>query len=847
METLCGSQTGLPARGFTLRDKLMTVLLAMTVIILALLGIYYYTVREALINEGNQKLYAAVSHTAANVDAFIETNLNAIHAASQLPALADYLQMSPQERAGSATESLAMDILAVLPQPWDQYNTVSYALLDTNGVNVIDTMRANIGDQEGDRDYFQTPYSTGQPYVSPVEFSPAVGGVYLYFSAPVRRDYVGPVVGMLRMRFSISTVQNLLADNRGMAGKDSYAVLLDENLVRLADSERPEMLFKAAVPFEPERAEALRAERRLPNWPLEQLAAGSPDFARGIAGADGEPFFSSPIHDSDDPAYQVAATRLSRQPWTVAFVQPRDVFMAPINSQARRTLALGLVVAAGSILAAVLIAYWFTRPILRLTAVAEQIAAGDLSVKAQVESRDEIGVLAATFNNMTAQLRATLGTLEQRVAELAQANTSLERQIGEREQMQRERSYLAAVIEESQDIAVIKDLGLRIISANRSFLAAAGKATLADVVGQTDADLFEPDVAGRYMADERRTQTLAQGDVITSEEVLVFPNGKSRTLFIRRFPVFDERGTLIATAMTASDITQRTRAEAALREAYDLLELRVRERTYDLSVANAQLHQEVTERKQMEEALRQYTLQLEARNEELDAFAHTVAHDLQNPLGVVIGYAALLYDDVENMPAEQIRFGLSAINQSAEKMSRIIEELLLLAGVRKTHVELEPLDMGSIVREAQQRLVTMIEEHGAQITVPDEWPLAVGYGPWIEEVWANYINNAIKYGGEPPCVELGATAQPDGTVRFWVRDNGAGLTEEEQTRLFTPFTRLDQVRARGYGLGLSIVRRIMDRLGGEVGVESRDGEGSIFSFVLPAADAWNGLSGEGHA
>jgi len=131
--------------------------------------------------------------------------------------------------------------------------------------------------------------------------------------------------------------------------------------------------------------------------------------------------------------------------------------------------------------------------------------------------------------------------------------------------------------------------------------------------------------------------------------------------------------------------------------------------------------------------------------------------------------------------------------------------------------------------------------------VPDEWPLAVGYGPWIEEVWANYINNAIKYGGEPPCVRLGATAQPDGTIRFWVSDNGAGLSEEEQARLFTPFTRLDQVRARGYGLGLSIVRRIMDRLGGEVGVESRDGEGSVFSFVLPAAGAWNGHAGDGLA
>ncbi len=451
------------------------------------------------------------------------------------------------------------------------------------------------------------------------------------------------------------------------------------------------------------------------------------------------------------------------------------------------------------------------------------------------------------FGRLTSRLRGRLGVLFRRTGSGGPAHAAVDAQLAQYQQMQRERSYLAAVIEGSQDVAVVKDLDLRIVSANHSFLAMVGKASLGDVVGRTDADLFEPDVAERLMADERRAQALARGEALTSEQTLAFANGKTRTLFVRRFPVFDDRQNLIATAMIASDVTQRTRAEAALREAYDLLELRVRERTYDLSVANAQLQQEVAERKQMEEALRQYTLELEARNEELDAFAHTVAHDLQNPLGVVMGYAALLLDDLEDMPAEQVRFGLSAINQSAEKMKRIIEELLLLAGVRKADVQLEPLDMGSIVREAQQRLMTMIEQHEAQIIVPDEWPLAVGYGPWIEEVWANYINNAIKYGGEPPCVRLGATAQPDGTIRFWVSDNGAGLSEEEQARLFTPFTRLDQVRARGYGLGLSIVRRIMDRLGGEVGVESRDGEGSVFSFVLPAAGAWNGHAGDGPA
>jgi signal transduction histidine kinase len=84
-------------------------------------------------------------------------------------------------------------------------------------------------------------------------------------------------------------------------------------------------------------------------------------------------------------------------------------------------------------------------------------------------------------------------------------------------------------------------------------------------------------------------------------------------------------------------------------------------------------------------------------------------------------------------------------------------------------------------------------------------------------------------------VELGATQQPDGTVRFWVRDNGDGLTSVEQARLFKSFERLDRVRAKGHGLGLSIVRRIVEKLGGQVGVESEKGVGSVFSFTLPLA------------
>ena len=96
--------------------------------------------------------------------------------------------------------------------------------------------------------------------------------------------------------------------------------------------------------------------------------------------------------------------------------------------------------------------------------------------------------------------------------------------------------------------------------------------------------------------------------------------------------------------------------------------------------------------------------------------------------------------------------------------------------------------MANIVDEAIQRLANVIKQNQAEIILPETWPVAMGHGPWVEEVWVNYIGNALKYGGQSPRVELGGTTQSDGSIRFWVRDNGPGLTPEAQARLFIPFT-----------------------------------------------------------
>jgi PAS domain S-box-containing protein len=249
---------------------------------------------------------------------------------------------------------------------------------------------------------------------------------------------------------------------------------------------------------------------------------------------------------------------------------------------------------------------------------------------------------------------------------------------------------------------------------------------------------------------------------------------------------------------------------------------------------------DITTRKQAEAAQNQSMAELQKRNEELDAFAYTVAHDLKNPAFVISGNAQLLIRDYAMLSDDERQRYVMVIEQTGRKIGTIIDELLLLSKLRKSEVETSPLDMMHIVAESISRLADNIKAARAEIVWPAQstWPVALGHGPWVEEVWINYLSNALKYGAMPPAaphIELGAALQPDGMVHCWVRDHGRGLTPEEQASLFMPFTRLDQIRLTGNGLGLSIVRHIVEKLGGQVGLESQVGQGSTFYFALPAA------------
>ncbi len=241
------------------------------------------------------------------------------------------------------------------------------------------------------------------------------------------------------------------------------------------------------------------------------------------------------------------------------------------------------------------------------------------------------------------------------------------------------------------------------------------------------------------------------------------------------------------------------------------------------------------ERKQTEQAMRERAIELELRNRELDAFSHTVAHDLRSPLTVILGYAELIEESYDSISSDTLLTYIRGILKQGRKVNTIIQELLLLSSVRKSDVEVNTLDMLGIVEGAIERLKYPIEDASPHIHLPDQLPAALGHALWVEEVWFNYISNALKYGGPSPEIFIGGE-RSNGGVRYWVRDNGPGIPESAQERLFVPFTQIGQVKSDGYGLGLSIVRRIVEKLSGYVGVESEPGKGSTFYFVLPSID-----------
>lgn len=239
---------------------------------------------------------------------------------------------------------------------------------------------------------------------------------------------------------------------------------------------------------------------------------------------------------------------------------------------------------------------------------------------------------------------------------------------------------------------------------------------------------------------------------------------------------------------------------------------------------------DISDRKKME-------MELRNRNEELEAFAHTISHDLLTPVAIVEGYAkAALEADAEGR-AEAERECLEAIARGARRMSELINSLLQYAQMGHAEMEELTVDAEEVLLEVLMDLEEEIQRKGVAVKIRDRLPVVRAEAVKLRQVFFNLVGNALKHMGEVECprVEIGACDQGDMAL-FRVSDNGVGIPPALQEQIFEPFKHFSMDGTPGLGIGLSTVKRAVRSWGGKIWVESSPGEGATFLFTVPLAE-----------
>jgi light-regulated signal transduction histidine kinase (bacteriophytochrome) len=266
--------------------------------------------------------------------------------------------------------------------------------------------------------------------------------------------------------------------------------------------------------------------------------------------------------------------------------------------------------------------------------------------------------------------------------------------------------------------------------------------------------------------------------------------------------------------------------------AWDIIERR-RNLEY-LEKFNLELEKRVTER----------TSDLEKANKELDSFTYSISHDLRAPLRHVTGFIDMLRREVEEINNEKARHFMDVIDQSAKRMAELIDDLLSFSRLGRTSLSIKTVDMETLLDDVMSDFTGDIEKGNVTI-IRHPLPEVTGDRSMLRVVLVNLISNAIKFSSkEPePHVEIGCEKGGSGDD-FYIRDNGAGFDMHYAERLFGVFQRLHNEKDfPGTGIGLAIVRSIIERHNGTIRAESEPGRGACFYFTIPVNEQRSGEPG----
>jgi PAS domain S-box-containing protein len=247
---------------------------------------------------------------------------------------------------------------------------------------------------------------------------------------------------------------------------------------------------------------------------------------------------------------------------------------------------------------------------------------------------------------------------------------------------------------------------------------------------------------------------------------------------------------------------------------------------------------DISQRKWIEAEREELINELERKNSELERFTYTVSHDLKSPLITIKGFLGFLEHDATSGNVARLKSDVQRISSATDKMQMLLNELLELTRIGRLVNPPQSVDFGELVREAVELVHGRIQNGGIQVSIQEDLPTVYGDRPRLLEVLQNLIDNAAKFIGdqENPRIEIGLRGHENGLPVFYVRDNGMGIEPAHHDRIFGLFNKLDTA-SEGTGIGLSLVKRIIEVHGGRIWVESEPQKGATFLFTLQAQPA----------
>jgi PAS domain S-box-containing protein len=383
------------------------------------------------------------------------------------------------------------------------------------------------------------------------------------------------------------------------------------------------------------------------------------------------------------------------------------------------------------------------------------------------------------------------------------------------ESLAEERNLLRTLIDNLPDNIYVKDTKRRFVVGNIAVARFMGAGTPDDLLGKTDFDFYPKELAAKYYSDGQKV--IASGEpLVSQEEPAVDAEGNHKWYSTTKVPLRDSRGKIVGVVGISRDITARKLAED------DREKLMV-------------------------------TLAL--KNKELESILYVTSHDLRSPLVNIQGFSSELShscdlihsalkdkikasdmsEEVHTAFHKDVPEALGFILRSARKMDSLLSGLLRLSRLGQAGVDIERLDMNTLLTDVTKTMEYQVKEGSARVEL-EKLPGCLGDSSQINQIFSNILDNALKYldKSRPGVIHIYGKIE-NGRSIYCVEDNGVGIAPEHQNKIFEIFHRLEPDGKSGEGLGLTIVRRILDGHNGKIWVESEPGKGSKFFVSLPSA------------